>query len=686
MRLEWLHWVIPSPSWQRQLAVAGIAFGMLLLLTPAQSAEPAALPQSSDKARNTQRQPRPLPDHPGNVFVEGEEVTISPPLQARPSEPEWRLLDDRHQGVRHGTLPAKRGDLEEPLRLGKLPIGWYRLEFPVAGQTNLAWTTLAVLAPLRALTPALSPIAVDSATAWFARDNAVQQRRLASLAALAGVYWIRDRLRWADIQPKPGPLKGGPTTYDTAADAQWEAGLQVLQVFHDTPAWARAQGESGGRFAPDLRRVHELARNLASRFKGRVAGWEPWNEANVATFGGHTVDQMCAWQKAAWLGFKAGDPEVLVGWNATAAVPTPEHTRGVLANETWPYFDTYNIHSYDGPEAYLDLWRPAREAAAGRPLWITEADRGTPHLKNPPWFDQEPRLERLKAEWMAQAYASSLFAGAQRHFHFILGNYQEPNGVQFGLLRYDLTPRPAYVALAALGRCLAGAQPLGRWQPGNHIHLYAFRARPGGELHDVLVLWTEKAADWDGRGNATAPWPFQAQLKVQEVVDYLGRSHGTNIPAVLKSAPVFVLLPAGEAAKLPLEAPPPQLPWREGKASPVVLQVCLPPALVTKVEDLPWSEGHAYRVSAGQSVEFGLHVYNFTTNRALGKIEVAAAPNGWTVSLPTADVSIQPGERAELAGKLDVPSGCKERDGWVVLRAKLGEQGSPVSAFRLLIR
>ena len=41
---------------------------------------------------------------------------------------------------------------------------------------------------------------------------------------------------------------------------------------------------------------------------------------------------MCSWQKAAWLGFKAGNPDVIVGWNATAAVPTPAHTEGLLTN------------------------------------------------------------------------------------------------------------------------------------------------------------------------------------------------------------------------------------------------------------------------------------------------------------------------------------------------------------------
>jgi hypothetical protein len=83
--------------------------------------------------------------------------------------------------------------------------------------------------------------------------------------------------------------------------------------------------------------------------------------------------------------------------------------------------------------------------------------------KTAPWYDLSPRLEILKAEYVAQSYASALAAGADRFFQFILGQYVEPNGVQFGLLRVDFTPRPPYAALAAVRRFLAGARPLGHW-------------------------------------------------------------------------------------------------------------------------------------------------------------------------------------------------------------------------------
>jgi len=668
-------------SWLQAALLAALLAG-----TPAEAQPaPRALEAPAQMGRRGEL-PKPLPAHPGHVFLEGESVCIPLPPALTPASTQWRLLDDRQQVLRSGALPADAPDRSGPLRLNDLGIGWYRLEFGSTNQLDQSWTTLAILRPLQARTPEDSPVAVDSAAAWFADNDARKQQELANLAALAGVSWVRDRLSWRKIQPQADALQPPPTTYDSSADAQRAAGLQVLQVFHDTPPWAQTEAGASGRFAADLRRVYELGRALAVRFKGRVAAWEPWNEANTATFGAHTVDQMCSWQKAAWLGFKAGDPEIMVGWNATAAVPTPAHTEGVLANETWPYFDTYNIHTYDWSHGYADAWKPAREAAAGRPLWITEADRGTPHLKNPPWYDQSPRLERLKAEWMAQAYASSLFAGARRHFHFILGNYQEPNGVQFGLLRLDLTPRPAYVALAAVGRCLAGAQILGRWQPAPAVHVYAFRARPDGKDRDVLVAWAEKEVDWDGRGTTTADWKLPAHLNVQQVVDYLGRPLGAGFPVPLTSAPVFVFLPAGQASTLPLEGPPTSAAPRSGSASPVVLQLSLPRAAKVKVEDLPWSEGYAYQASPDQVLDFKLHIYNFATNPATGRVEVSRQPQGWSTALVTADFKLPSMERAELAGTLRLPSHVEARDGWVTLRADCGEHGRPVLAFRVVIR
>jgi len=161
------------------------------------------------------RVPMPLPDHPGNIFVEGQRLSVVvPEAAAEPGMP-WRLFDDAGVLLRSGALTSVESELGR-LDLGLMGIGWYRIEFGSLEPWSRLHTTAAVLGQLKAPTPVNSPICVDSATAWFARDDTEGQRRLACFAALAGVNWVRDRLRWSDLQPQDGPLKAGSTTYDTA--------------------------------------------------------------------------------------------------------------------------------------------------------------------------------------------------------------------------------------------------------------------------------------------------------------------------------------------------------------------------------------------------------------------------------------------------------------------------------------
>ena len=489
----------------------------------------------------------PLPGHPGNVYLAGEEVTVPIPAGAA----QWRASDLAGEIVKQGQVEPG----EERIRLGRLPIGWYRIDAGGAGggpDTSPAWTTAAVIARPSGPTPADSPVCVDSATSWFSSryhgDEAAKQEAFANLAALAGANWIRDRLSWGQVEPEQGRF-APETLYDSSAALQTRHGLQVLQVFHSTPGWAANETldgqRAGQRFARDLRTHHAFCKAMAQRFHGRVLAWEPWNEANIEVFGGHTIDEMCSMQKAAYLGLKAGDPDVTVCWNVYAGSGTNLHSEGVLANEAWPYFETYNIHSYSRPEEYLDQLETARQAASGRPIWMTECGIRLPTQNAVPWGDLVPADERRQAEFVARSYASSLYAGVSRHFFFILGNYIE-DGVQFGLLRHDLTPRPGYVALAAVGRFLAGGRCLGRLSPT----IYAFRAQPDGQPHDVLVAWGDSA--------------LPAGLDIEAMYDHLGRPLATPPPARLSDTAVFVILPAGAADHLPLDSPPKVSPSRSG--------------------------------------------------------------------------------------------------------------------------
>jgi hypothetical protein len=341
---------------------------------------------------------------------------------------------------------------------------------------------------------------------------------------------------------------------------------------------------------------------------------------------------MATLQKASYLGLKVGNSDIIACLNVFAS-----NNRAQLddlhANEAWPYFDTFNLHHYASLANYPRIYADFRDVSAGRPLWVTECAMpvkwtGDPRAQEPTDADL-----RVQSERIAQVFAGSLHEGSAATFYFLLPHYVEGQ-TQFGVLRRDLTPRPAYVALAAVGRLLADAVPLGHLRCANpSVHAYLFAAKPDGVNREVLVAWSQS-------GTATLPLPATPRA----VFDHLGRARPARASLSLTTAPQFALLPLGSGKQCSLEAPataPARLP---GTASPVVLQAVWP----EKQVHLRWSAAEL----SGESQEIPLYVYNFSEASVRGELQVVA-PSGWHARLSTTTVTVASQERVELRLVLD---------------------------------
>lgn len=616
--------------------------GSLLLLLTVACAAPEAV------AREPVRPiPRPQASHPGNIFLESEEPVVSLPADAVGA---WRLLDDQDRFREDVTA------VDGKVKLRALPVGFYRLR-PIEGPSNL-WVSLGVLAPLQAPTPATSPIALDVAMAWFYPKEKMEAA--ASLCALAGVHWVRDRLSWPEMEPERGRF-AGTNRYDASARAQSRAGLRVLQVAHSSPRWANPEAK---RFPVDLRDAYRFWEEMARRWRGQVAAFEPWNEADIPMFGGHTGAEMAALQKAAFLGLRAGNPKAVACLNVFAA-----HNRAQLedlhANLAWPYFDTYNLHHYEPFENYPKLYADHRTVSAGRPLWVSECAlpvkwSGDTTLQEPTDADL-----RIQAERVAKTFACSLHEGSAATFYFLLPHYVEGQ-TQFGIVRPDLTPRPAFVALAAVGRLLADARPLGRLRPADeNIRAYLFRAKPDGQTRDVLVAWAVE-------GESTLQFPRMPEA----MFDHFGRASRSVLSAVrLGPTPVLVLFPAGTARQFDLSPSPASPRFEKGKPSPVVLQALWP----SDKTDLKQS---AYRVAAAQVEEIPVQVYNFSSRPVRGRFQVSASA-GWKVTFAQT-VELAPQERKSMVLTVDGRAVSAREPGTVRLAGDFKGLGTPVLSLRLL--
>jgi hypothetical protein len=559
----------------------------------------------------------------------------------------WSLLD--YDGRELTALNGQEGKTP----LGKLPVGFYRFR---STDTN-RWISLAVIEPLSAPTPSTSPIGMDVAMAWFYAPDRMDA--VANLCALAGMNWVRDRLHWGEMEPQRGQLSAS-NKYDASAAAQSRAGLRVLQVIHLSPSWANPNGK---RFPLDLRDVHRFFKEMAQRWRAQVQAFEPWNEADIPMFGGHTGAEMASFQKAAYLGLKAGNAEVIACLNVFAL-----HNTNQLAdlneNEAWPYFDTYNLHHYEPFDNYPKLYADHRAVSAGRPLWVSECAvpvkwAGDEQLKEPSDADL-----RVQAERVAKTFTCSLHQGSAATFYFLFPHYVEGQ-TQFGIVRPDLTPRPAYVALAVVGHLLADAKPLGQLNHTNvDVRAYCFAARPDGREREVLVAWTAKGASELELGST---------LQVEAAFDQIGRRVATTTRLPLTRAPIFAVFPKGSVRHLPL-VPPPATPARlADKPSPIVLQALWPADQI----DLNRS---ALRVPTTDPTSIPVFAYNFSTESARGDLRVST-PADWQVTLP-ADIQIEPGERMEFA--LKVQAGDHRAPATLCLHGDFGGLGEAILSLRLV--
>ncbi|WCJ60237.1 hypothetical protein NXS98_03655 [Fontisphaera persica] len=584
---------------------------------------------------------------PGNVYLAGEEVVVPVPGGGEG----WELLSYRDESRVPVTLQGGRAVL------GRLPVGFYRLRASNAAPG--VWISLAVIEPLKSPTPARSPIALDVAMAWFYPPEKMEAA--ARLCALAGVNWVRDRMTWRELEPERGRFAAA-TRYDVSARAQAGAGLRVLQVHHHSPEWANPVTK---RFPLDLRDAYRFQRELAQRWRGQVLAFEPWNEADIDVFGGHTGSEMASLQKAAYLGMKAGNPQVIACLNVWAH-HRPAQLEDFHANAAWPYYDTYNFHHYEPYDRYPAVYADHRAVSGGRPLWITECAMpvkwaGDPALKELPDENLWDQSERL-----VKTFAAALHENPAMVFYFLLPHYVEGQ-TQFGIVRPDLSPRPAYVSLAAVGRLLAEARPLGRLSNGpTNVVAYLFKARPEGREREILVAWT-RSGETPLACVADAAW------------DHLGRPKPANEGAYrLTPAPLFIAVkPRGPWH---FEPPPKTPPFLPGKPSPVVLQVLLSAEQTVLAKS-------AAKVSTERPETLAVYAYNFSERPVRGTLVMKRGAE-WVAATAQRDwplrMELAPMERREIPLPLDLRGKPARMVETVRLEGDFGTAGRPVLSFNLM--
>jgi hypothetical protein len=167
------------------------------------------------------------------------------------------------------------------------------------------------------------------------------------------------------------------------------------------------------------------------------------------------------------------------------------------------YWDVENVHPYPGgkePAANLSREIVAvRVEGRGRPIQATETGY---HTAVSATAGQPPVTEDVAAAYIPRMAAEYYAAGVQRTFFYeLLDERPDPRRVDpeqhFGLLRNDLSPKPAFTSLRNLLRVVSRSPGAGERVPvrvaGADVERLLLERRDGSR---VLLLW-QRASLWD---------------------------------------------------------------------------------------------------------------------------------------------------------------------------------------------
>jgi glycosyl hydrolase family 39 (putative alpha-L-iduronidase) len=295
-----------------------------------------------------------------------------------------------------------------------------------------------------------------------------------------GVGWVRMFLSWKTFEPSRGHIDQGEMSWLESELAGLPAGTKTVIVVVDTPQWA--SGSSNQLDPPsDAGDYGHFVGAMAKRLAGRVAAWEIWNEEDAPLWwpSGPDPAAYTAILKASHRAIKQADPKAKVVLGGLTGNDY-EYLEELYAHGAEGSFDAVAVHTDTAcnvvspytilrngrTDRRINRWsflgyRTVHEVMQahgdGSPIWMTELGWSTDsHIcASGAHAGQKPGgVSPLdSATYLLQAY-HCLAQDSYVRVGIVYGLEEEPFATHggFGLLDTNLTPKPAYGALADYSR------------------------------------------------------------------------------------------------------------------------------------------------------------------------------------------------------------------------------------------
>jgi len=307
-----------------------------------------------------------------------------------------------------------------------------------------------------------------------------------------GVGWVKQQVEWHTIEHGQDDLDW--TLLDRVVEACDGFGFKLLLGVTHAPDWTRASELESGPPA-DYAQFGRFMEQLATRYRGRVAAYELWNEPNLAReWQGDTLDpaRFVALVAEGAKGVRAADPDALVISGAPAvtgindgveAIDDRVFLRGMVEAGVARWVDGIGAHPYGFANPPDESWQSPTHVSSSHnnhpsfffldtledyhaillasnnadlPIWVTEfgwpSTEGIGQMDTTGWEYALEVSEAQQAEYVVRAFRMGderPWVGPMFLWNLNLATIWGPADPfsAYSLLRPNGSYRPAYIAL-----------------------------------------------------------------------------------------------------------------------------------------------------------------------------------------------------------------------------------------------
>lgn len=370
----------------------------------------------------------------------------------------YRLVSEDGTLLAEGSTDYRDGKHAVPVTL---PDGFAEILFPTfkAGGAKVPDDT-----PLRFGIVAVAPFPVaerdpffciDGALSWLVNDDR-RREDYVHIAARYGIFMIRERLSWRAINPEEGRFDWDTgSRYDRLRQTAKAADVELLEVFHDAPAWIGYVG----KFPEDLLKTAEAWEAIAEHWAPTWGALEIWNEPDIFFSGNLPADQYVPLVRALAFRLKHKGLETpLIGGSLAHFSATWLETAsygGMFTDSDGFSFHTY-ARAHEVEKFYKDMISVVPENRTDMPLYLTECGR--------PWkrgVDRPPRDQDLVSACdIVMKGVEARAMHIDRYFPFVYPYYDE-NDNNFSMMDKNGSPLRSMGAYLRMIRLLSGSEYLG---------------------------------------------------------------------------------------------------------------------------------------------------------------------------------------------------------------------------------